>query len=132
MDAQWMLKGCSMDAERFLHPLSPLSNASILTGKIAIRSSLSNFLQRYNKYLEYASFLLRKMKFIYFCEQNTCYSHNCAAVFSGELAQPRRRPKIQQIFHISKFLTSKNATFLKNRTRACICQKKCVPLQPQR
>jgi len=57
MDAQWMLKGCSMDAQTLLLPLSPLQKAYICLRKFVTDLSLRNLLQRYNKYFEYTSFL---------------------------------------------------------------------------
>ena len=47
MDAQWMLKGCSMDAQTLLHPLSPLQKAYICLRKFVTDCSFRNSLQRY-------------------------------------------------------------------------------------
>jgi len=66
MDAQWMLKGCSMDAQTLLHPLSPLQKAYICLRKFATDLSLQNTLQRYNFFCLFPNFLLQKYHFFDF------------------------------------------------------------------
>ena len=57
MDAQWMLKGCSMDAQTLLLPLSPLQKAYICLRKFVTDLSLRNLLQRYNFFFIFPNFL---------------------------------------------------------------------------
>ena len=63
MDAQWMLKGCSMDAYCSLLPLSPLYFSSISLKKFIFLANVPKFFAKIMLFCQISKFLLIKMKF---------------------------------------------------------------------
>jgi len=63
MDAQWMLKGCSMEAHWLHLPLSPFSRSAIFLRNKLFGITFKNPLQRYKNILGYANFWTQKVKF---------------------------------------------------------------------